>query len=631
MRLSSKDCRDDNGAVRLQGYKRQRQLTTDTTTNTVSACRYRPSTTLGGLLVFLGIYGLWNDLAGFIHTTEATASSPILSQLSRRVGTSFSHGFGTYRRPTRLPFVAIRGGAESSSINDDSIANQQDEPDEDDERYSRQLYTLGARAQGLIRSSTVYLDGPSESGLLYEMAKNLALSGVRTIVLVTNDEDETIDRHYHNPQLDDLGVAYQRAARQEHGVMDDSDISPQKVLHSYVQRLNPSVRVESIPRSQLAVSLRGSSARRHVLVAVDRPYTTQVQLNTMARSYKDTEPNDGNVQFVSVETAGVYGRVFCDFGPSFEVYDADGETPLVTPLDRIEVNAEDMQECMIVHCVEGEKHDVSKGDVIQFQFRDGTKSVFTMVVQEVQTPFRFKVSCDSINQEEAQKHVQQINDEAASFCRVKLPQIVSFEPLDVATGLAKENADVFTPCDLDKSFDGIRRKSLCAAFEALSTFVADNSRLPCIDDFDTFWKLCQNAWDLSESPEDLAEVQGHCKNFARTCGAKLVPFQAIFGAIGAQEALKAATGLYFPTRQFLMYDCDEILHVNGEEDTLRDSQIKLTSGLQHILGDKCVEQLQSQKIFLVGAGAIGMLKGWRGHIPRRRVANFVFVFFIFRL
>ena len=38
--------------------------------------------------------------------------------------------------------------------------------DGDDERYSRQVYTLGARAHGLVRSCTVVLDGPPSSRLL---------------------------------------------------------------------------------------------------------------------------------------------------------------------------------------------------------------------------------------------------------------------------------------------------------------------------------------------------------------------------------------------------------------------------------------------------------------------------------
>jgi hypothetical protein len=39
------------------------------------------------------------------------------------------------------------------------------ETEDDEERYSRQVFALGAEAHKRIRSSTVYLDGPGRSGL----------------------------------------------------------------------------------------------------------------------------------------------------------------------------------------------------------------------------------------------------------------------------------------------------------------------------------------------------------------------------------------------------------------------------------------------------------------------------------
>jgi hypothetical protein len=45
---------------------------------------------------------------------------------------------------------------------------------------------------------------------------------------------------------------------------------------------------------------------------------------------------------------------------------------------------------------------------------------------------------------------------------------------------------------------------------------------------------------------------------------------AIFGAIAAQETLKAS-GLYTPIRQFLLYDCDEVLDTSKDAGTRRKS------------------------------------------------------------
>lgn len=90
-----------------------------------------------------------------------------------------------------------------------AAATESTKEDDDEERYSRHFYTLGARAHTLVRSSTVLIDGPAASGLVYEAAKNLALSGVSSILILTNDGgdgggDEG-EEGYFEEGMDDLG------------------------------------------------------------------------------------------------------------------------------------------------------------------------------------------------------------------------------------------------------------------------------------------------------------------------------------------------------------------------------------------------------------------------------------------
>jgi len=531
--------------------------------------------------------------------------------------------------------AGIRGGDDddgTSSTTADGGTTGRDEDDngdDDDERYSRQVYTLGARAHSLIRSSTAYLDGPARSGLLYEVAKNLALSGVRRIVIVVDDDTDSgpttsslVEARYHNAALDDLGNAYRRAAAAEIGVNENSaspDDDGYTLLQEYVQRLNPSIDVSATTRDNLRSERWPEHSGRRVLVAVDRPYATQVALNRIAR--------DGGAAFVSVETAGVFGRLFCDFGPTFEVYDADGETPLVTPLDRVEIRRPEGESTdknvimdgarnMTVFCVEGEKHDVSKGDPIRFQWRDGSVSEeTTCVVTEVQTPFRFRVQRMPGNNDDNDNHkldefVRRINEHAASFRRIKVPQKLSFEPLHTATDLAKDDSTLFTPCDLDKSFDNARRSASFSCFQALSEFVQQFERLPKKNDTDVFLKLVEGSWEFDTNLKE--GYQQHGRNFLLGCTAKVSPLQCVFGAVGAQEAMKSISGLYYPTHQFLLYDIDELLPEihPSQRDTLPPSESDcpnplIAPGLRQVLGDKTVNRLQSQHLFVVGAGAIG--------------------------
>ncbi|GAX24284.1 hypothetical protein FisN_4Lh013 [Fistulifera solaris] len=469
---------------------------------------------------------------------------------------------------------------------------------DDAERYSRQLYALGARAQSLIRSSLIYLDGPPSSGLLYETAKNLALSGVRHIVIVQSDDE--MDTLYHNEQLDDLGNAYQRSIRaelEELGHSTKEIPSGAELLLQYIRRLNPGVQVSLANRNELQqhISIRDGEIIRRVLVSVDRPPPSNLQLNQMAR--------DKDWAFVAVETAGVFGRLFCDFGSSFQVEDVDGETPLVTPLEKIEENGD----TLVVNCILGEKHDVSKGDQIEFQLRNGSTIEQRCLVTSVQNPFRFSIQLlenSSLSQQPSSfEFVALVNSQAASFRRVKVPQSIEFLSLEEALKSASSDPSLFAACDLEKSFDDTRKVASMACFQALYDFVKEKNCYPQLLDINEFWDMSVAAYP-SLATVDPEEAKSHLKSFLRGCGAKLTPFLAFFGAVAAQEALKASTSLYFPVKQFLLYDCDEVLPKLDQAETRKGASC-LVPGLRCILGDDIVDTLQSKQLFIVGAGAIG--------------------------
>lgn len=485
-------------------------------------------------------------------------------------GTTWSTGGGSRHHYGRvLPFV--RGGGS----------------DEDDEqRYSRQIYTLGQRAHGLIRSSTIYLDGPLSSGLLYECAKNLALSGVGNVVILADDTEDDVniqDRLYHNAAYDDLGRAYQRAARTELDVTDSVDGGT--LLQMYLQKLNPSVHVSLRREKRYSQPLLSDS----VLIAVDRPHATQVRLNTFCRQT--------GTKFVSIETAGVYGKAFCDFGPDFQVYDADGETPLEVPLQRLEIVDDQIR----VHCVEGEKHDVSAGDMIEFRMETGELVPdCTCKVLRVEGPTKFLVGASDT--QSIQETCNTLDRSATTFRRVKIPTAMEFSPLEsIGQEAYSSDSSLFAICDLDKCFDAKRRGAILSSFEVLGDFVEQNGGHPTKQVAKTFQAM---ASDLPHTHDmDDESWQDIVHKFASTCMGKLTPVQGILGAIGAQEALKAASGLYSPIRQFLLYDCEELLNEGTQMgDDTSNSESK---GQAYVLGSDVSQTLSKKKIFVVGAGAIG--------------------------
>lgn len=541
---------------------------------------FQGSSFIGSLPLFntlIVTFGVMKSLLSKITSViiAVTTIHPLVSAkqwgMKKRIGWSgYRHSFPS--RNGQEHFVTVRGGSSES----------------DEERYSRQVYTLGARAHGMVRSATVYVDGPSESGLLYECIKNLALSGIGKIIMVSSDEK--VDKDYHSAIWDDLGRTYITGAKAELGLKDDDNIvKASDITVEFLQKLNPSLTVETITRDEL----RNKDADTNgILLCVDRPYDTQLEMNRLSR--------DTGLSFVAVETAGVYGRTFCDFGSKFEIHDIDGETPLIVPLDSVEI-LEESEKTIRVKSVSGEKHDVSKGDEIQFQLENGEVMNCKFHVVRVHNPESITIKSDDSRELSTKEIINILNSEGRSFTRLKKLELISFLSLEKAIIDSKKDGTLFTPCDLDKSFDESRRSAIFSSFQALCTFVKSNQRLPGTKDWESFLDDAKEARDVDDT-DVSSEWEHHCRSFMKTCAAKFVPIQAIFGAVASQECLKAASGLYNPIRQFLLYDCDEVLP-SLDCDVM--SEKSMTTGQGYIFGEKVEKGFRDQSLFVVGAGAIG--------------------------
>ena len=446
------------------------------------------------------------------------------------------------------------------------------------DRYSRQVYTVGARAHSEIRKSVVYVDGPMivdgklcgssldeeerVSGLMVECLKNLALSGVGEIVLILEDsqtEDSRKIQALHKLfcekiHLDDLGTSYLAAARVECGGKDDFPLV-EEVIAEYIRRLNPQVKVSMMQRYDFINSLKSSSLKgidqQKCYICIDRPESTQILLSSQIRSLA----RDGfeSIKFISVETHGFYGRLFCDFGDNFKVVDEDGESPRRTLVRSIEPN----DDSFVVHCEDGEKHDVSKGDIIQFTTKEGDEVSCFWEVEKVVTPFLF--SCCNVGNE-----IYDLKSlESSTITRIKQPHKVPFLDLADSLRLAKsyavpgtsiegmkipDNHQLFTASDLSKSFDESRKNTAMAVFSAFSSFIGTIHRSPSQSN-DDFKRLM----DMAKSSGFIIGEKLHSQQeqFAKSAfrsfinGGKLVPIQAFFGALAAQEALKSVSALSF--------------------------------------------------------------------------------------
>lgn len=105
------------------------------------------------------------------------------------------------------------------------------------------------------------------------------------------------------------------------------------------------------------------------------------------------------------------------------------------------------------------------------------------------------------------------------------------------------------------------------------------------------------------------------REMAYTAQGDICPMAAFIGGIAAQEVMKACTGKFNPTFQYLYFDALECLPENAAT-VLTEDACKPTGsrydGQVAVFGKEFQKKMGSLKYFLVGAGAIGceMLKNW---------------------
>ena len=164
----------------------------------------------------------------------------------------------------------------------------------DESLYSRQLYVIGEGAMTKMKNSDIFISGMS--GLGVEIAKNIILSGVRSVTL----HDEGI------LTINDLSCNY-------YATKDDIGRKCVDVVKDKLSNLNPYVKVD-VCDDPLTPELIKSSTTVVLCNMLPLQYS---KLNNFCRL--------NQIKFIVASTMGVLGSIFCDFGDNFIVSDIDGE------------------------------------------------------------------------------------------------------------------------------------------------------------------------------------------------------------------------------------------------------------------------------------------------------------------
>uniref|UniRef100_A0A060TC90 Ubiquitin-activating enzyme E1 1 n=1 Tax=Blastobotrys adeninivorans TaxID=409370 RepID=A0A060TC90_BLAAD len=446
---------------------------------------------------------------------------------------------------------------------------QVDKPGEDidESLYSRQLYVLGREAMHRMSQSNVLIVGLR--GLGVEIAKNVALAGVKSIFL-----------------YDPASVQVEDLSSQFFLTEDDVGKPRASVTAPRLGELNSYVPI-SVLDSDLSENVL---SKFQVIVMTDATVEEQVRVNKIARQH--------GIYYISAASHGLFGSAFVDLGSQFTVVDATGEEPLTGIISDIDSEG-------TVTALDETRHGLEDGDWVKFSEVSGLEELNDGEPREVKVtgPYTFSIGDLSGLKGSYQR--------GGIFTQVKKPVDLSFQSLEEQ--LANPE---FLVSDFAK-FD--RPPQLHIGFLALQGFKNKHEgALPRPRNDEDANELVQLAQQVkTQYPNVLGEAELDeklIKQLSYQARGDLCPLAAVFGGLVAQEVLKACSGKFMPLKQWMYFDSLESLPKNI--DSLPASEFAPSGsrydGIIAVFGKSFVEKLHNLRLFLVGAGAIGceMLKNW---------------------
>ena len=435
----------------------------------------------------------------------------------------------------------------------------------DESLYSRQLYVLGHEAMKRMGSSNVLVVGLR--GLGVEIAKNIALAGVKSLTL-----------------FDPKPAAIQDLSSQFFLHPEDVGKPRAATTAPRVSELNPYTPVGVHPSEDLTSDL-SQLKRYQVVVLTDTTLKDQLKISDYC--------HENGIFIVITDTFGLFGNIFTDFGKNFTVGDPTGENPLNGIVAGVDQEG-------LVSALDETRHGLEDGDFVTFSEVEGMEGLNDGTPRKITVKGPYTFSIGDVSGLGQYKR-------GGLYTQVKMPKILDFEPF--SQQLKKPD---LLMSDFAK-FD--RPAMLHVGFQALHMFAEKHGGeypRPHNDaDAAEVMKLAQELNGKTEEPAELDEKL--LKELSYQARGDLSPMAAFFGGLAAQEVLKSVSGKFHPIKQWLYFDSLESLPTSttrSEEQckplgTRYDGQIA-------VFGKEFQDKLSNTKEFLVGAGAIGceMLKNW---------------------
>lgn len=434
----------------------------------------------------------------------------------------------------------------------------------DESLYSRQLYVLGHEAMKRMGASNVLIVGLK--GLGVEIAKNIALAGVKSLTLYdpapTAIADLSSQFFLH---LEDVGKP--RAA----------------VTAPRVAELNAYTPV-SVHESTGLTSNLSQFDKFQVVVLTNTPIKDQIIIGDYLHKK--------GIYLVVADTFGLFGSIFCDFGKQFTILDPTGEAPVSGIVAGIDEEG-------LVSALDETRHGLEDGDFVTFTELEGMEKLNSAEPRKitVKGPYTFSIG-DVSGLGQYQR--------GGMYQQVKMPKFIDFKTIS-----ASLKDPEYLISDYAK-FD--RPQQLHVGFQALHAFAEQHGRLPKPQNNEDALVVIGAAQAFIKQEKLEIELDEKLlRELSYQAQGDLSPMAAFFGGLAAQEVLKAVSGKFHPINQWLYFDSLESLPSNFKRsEALCAPRNSRYDGQIAVLGSEYQEKIANTKEFLVGAGAIGceMLKNW---------------------
>lgn len=511
----------------------------------------------------------------------------------------------------------------AKKISDEESLNQQKK-----QLYNRQEYVVGAEAQQRYGSTRILLLGAT--GPAAEIVKNLSLTGVKSIYIIDDDP-----------------VLVEDASTNFFFSEEDVGKTRSEVLAQKATVLNRFVEIRALNGGGLGAGIAADDPRLlsvldshlstiDVLLVVNHPIGSLKSLDQLAR--------EKGVKLVACESRGVAGAIFVDGGDAFEVLDADGEETStcvmtsISPDGFISLHEEKRPECepgSLVYFT-GIASPAALNSVIPSPSQAGSMNAAELKaathmryfeVTEVASPYVLKVK-------EVAKIIQ--NSASASpggrgldvgttayMHTTKKKVTLHFQPLDQQL-LQPHFCTIF---DNMEKFDA--PASLHAIFRAVAEATVEDRKNATKEASTKAVKMPPTTTAPAFTAEKIASLVSAATELYPQLNANLAkevlsvfhgdlhPMACFIGGMASQEALKLCSGKFTPIQQWLYYDVRELLTLrdlsppslpssdSSSSSTPSSRSPSRYSGQVSVLGEAFQEYLQRQRVFIVGAGALG--------------------------